>query len=340
MDNKYPKYPSTLNAKAGSANGSGSKLKSRIVKICIALVVLVIAALLLIQGVRKIWTALYVENKRLTLKNIDFDDTGYYSATTKDGHLSLATILSEAGIELNHTNLLKLNLEDVQAVLEKHPLLTQVKVAKILPDTLKIQAVTRKPIAMLVAKNAQGQIQQFPLAVRATPDDPLNPVQAVLLPDTLPLYNERQHTTVEWKYAVYPAPFNKKIVNETLPFLFDFNLTTGSPEVGLVEQDKYLATALNLVTLTDAINYNRLYSTQQITFMPPDTLRVHVIPARFCKKIAQFAQIDFACSTLDEKTLLKLDQFLNALEQDDNTQTIMYINATGNNFYSSKYPPK
>lgn len=326
-----------------SLSQHGSLQDKKRKRLCLRLVTAFICVALLVAiafSARLLWGLLVTDNPRLLLKNIQFKDTHFYSASVTDGHVSIATVLSEAGIEINKSHLLQIDLDQVQNLLKKHPLLGNIRIAKIMPDTLSIDAIEYTPEALLVVQDPRSGTHRFPITVQQNETTVAVPqLPVLLLPNKLELYQESTHSTIPWNYALYPEPFNKHILNNTLPCLFNFKHLGGELKPGSVIHDKLLTAAIKLIRLTGITSANKYFIIQQITCQDSEpVLRMLVSPQPTSRKIRPQAQFDFLADNISEQHIDDIFAFLAAIEANPESKNIMYLNATSG-IYACPTPP-
>ncbi len=311
----------------------------RLLAICAGAIAIAIALLILLASWA--WRALFVQNDRLLLKHIDFTDTPHYATAPRHGRISVATILSEAGIDVNRTNLLTIDLERLQQLFRtQHPLLGHIRISKVMPDTLRIEASEHSPAAMLVVHPSRNAAPlRFPIAVAEHTLDPTDargtPAPVILLPSTISLFDERTHASVPWNYALYPDSFERRTINTALPQLFGFNALGVDLVPGAVVRSRQLNAALKLIRLTGVTSSNAFFAIDQITLIPPATLRVLVSPFRQCRRLMPLCQLDFSADNLSEERVARVLTFIAAAEGDPASRPIRYLNATGDSLFAS-----
>lgn len=315
--------------------------KARRMRLALLLGALLLVALVLVAFlVTWLWRILYVENKSLTLRHIDFRQTAHYSTATKHGFISIATILSEMGINLNQTNLLTIDLEQTKKIFQdKHPLLGDICISKILPDTLKIEANEHLPLALLAIQIGNSPVpQRFPIApMRPSVTPPRTdyaPDPVIILPRTINLYNEKERASLPWSYALYPHSFQKSPIN-SIPSLFGFNITEPNIAPGSIIRNKQLNTALELIRLTSITSSNTFFSIDEITLVDQNILKLSITPTPSCRKLQPFCRIDLDIDNAGQHQVQKLLTFIKAVESEPGSKKVLYINATTKNLYAS-----
>ena len=334
MFKSFSKYTS-LKVNAGNSLETPAQKKRR--KICVAAVICFFAAVVLTLmafAMRFLWRKLYIENERLVFKHIRFTDTRHYSATPTDGHADLLHILEQGGIQAGKTNLLDIDLDTVQAILKQQSLLTNIKITKVLPDTLQIEAREHKPEATLVIRNPR----QLPIAVCSSDQNSQTPFSIIVLPQKIDLYSERDNSYKPWNYTRYPQPFDT--TKEDLPQLLNFNFVNTSITPGTVLNDKRLSAAIKIIRSVGITSTNRHFKLDRLEFIAPNTLRLRVIPQKQGSKIKEWAAIDMDCDRISDDLFTKLSLSIDQAESRPETTSIGYINATGKSFNISPEFPK
>ena len=312
------------------------KIRFTVIVVFLAAVVLTMAAF----AVRFIWHKLYITNDRLLFKHIRFEDTRHYSALPSNGHADLQNILAKEGIQTGKTNLLQIDLDTVQAILRQQPLLTNIKISKILPDTLQIEAREHLPEAILCFRTPQGNRRRLPIAVCPSDQNSQSPCPVVVLPQEINLFSERDNSYKSWNYTSHPRPFDSSVVDTVLPLLFDFNCVSTSVTPGTVITDKNLAAAVRIIHAVGITSTNRHFNIQHLQYIAPNTIRLTVTPMNTGSKIQSLATIDLDCNRLSDDIFKKLGQFLDMADSSSTTPSIRYLNATGESIFSSPNAPK
>ncbi|MBP5641332.1 MAG: FtsQ-type POTRA domain-containing protein [Victivallales bacterium] len=331
----------TLKVTAGEGMETPADIKRRKIRMAAIFIFLLAVVLTGIAFLlRIIWQKLYVTNDRLLFKYIRFTDTRHYSAFPSNGHADFLTILAQEGIQAGKTNLLQIDLDTVQDILKRQPLLTNIKVTKILPDTLQIDAVEHVPEAILCIKTPQGGRRRFPIAIYPQQKDIPAPTPVIVLPQELNLFCERDNTYKPWNYTHHPIPFDTRITNTTLPLLFEFNFLNPALTPGTVIADKHIASALKIIHHSGLTSLNHHFSIQNLQFVPPSTIRLTVMPLKAGGKIQTLASFDLDSNNITEELFIRLSKYLDIAESTPATTAIRYLNATGNTIYSSPNAPK
>ena len=340
MFNSSKSYTS-LKVNAGDSLDTPAQKKRRKIRVVAVIVFLSAVALTMAAfAIRFLWHKLYITNERLVFRQIIFKDTRHYSAIPTDGHADILNLLAQEGIQAGKTNLLQIDLNTVQAILKQQPLLTNIKITKILPDTLQIEAREHSPEAILCLRTQQGGRRRLPIALCPFDPNSKSPQPIIVLPQELKLYSERENAYKSWNYAVHPQPFNNKVSDSVLPLLFDFNFVNAAITPGTVITDKNLAAAIKIIHACGITSTNRHFNIQHRQYIAPNTLRLTVTPMNPRSKIQSLAAIDMDCNRISDDLFTKLYQFLDMAESNASTTSIRYLNATGNSFYSSPNPAK
>ena len=340
MFNSSKSYTS-LKVNAGDSLETPAQKKRR--KIRVVAVVVFLAAVILTMAAfaaRFVWHKLYITNERLVFRQIIFKDTRHYSAIPTDGHADILNLLAQEGIQAGKTNLLQIDLNTVQEILRQQPLLTNIKITKILPDTLQIDAREHFPEAILCIMTPQGGRRRLPIALCPSDPNSKSPQPVIVLPQEIKLYSERENSYKPWNYAIHPQPFNSKVSDSILPLLFDFNFVNASVTPGTIIIDKNLSAAIKIIHACGVTSSNRHFNILHLKFIAPNTLRLTVTPMKSSSKIQSLAAIDLDCNRISDDLFKKLFLFLDMAESNATTTAIRYLNATGNSFYSSPNPAK
>ena len=331
----------TLKVNAGDSLETPAQKKRRRIRVTAIIVFLSAVVLTMVAfAVRFIWHKLYITNDRLLFKHIRFADTRHYSALPLNGHADLQTILAKEGIQTGKTNLLQIDLDTVQTILKQQPLLTNIKISKILPDTLHIEAREHLPEAILCVRTPQGGKRRLPIAVCPSDSNAQSSYPIIVLPQEINLYSERDNSYKSWNYAFHPRPFDSSVTDTILPLLFDFNFVNASITPGTIITDKNLTAALKIIHSFGITSTNRHFSIQQLKYIAPNTIRLTVMPLNTGSKIQSLATIDLDCNRISDDLFKKLSQFLDHAESNAATPAIRYLNATGDSIYSSPNAPK
>ena len=102
-----------------------------------------------------------IENPDLFIKHINVTETTNYTGPANEldsasqskigKKISVYTILSEIGVEIDNNNIIELDIRKIRERLEEEAILKQIEVRKILPDTLDIRFAERIPQARIYA---------------------------------------------------------------------------------------------------------------------------------------------------------------------------------------------
>ena len=114
------------------------------------LIMLVALLAVVIYAMRICWRKFYIENPELNVQQIIVTETQNYSGPKVAGKISVYTILSELGVETNlNNNIIELDIRQIRERLEQEPILKNIEVRKIMPNTLSIKFEERVPQALV-----------------------------------------------------------------------------------------------------------------------------------------------------------------------------------------------
>ena len=114
------------------------------------LIIFAVLIAALAYSMRICWKKFYIENPELNVQEIIVTETQNYSGPKVDGKVSIYTILSELGVETDlNNNIIDLDIRQIRERLEQEPILKNVEVRKIMPQTLSISFEERTPQAVV-----------------------------------------------------------------------------------------------------------------------------------------------------------------------------------------------
>ena len=139
-------------SKTTTSKATGNKIKSRRLRLFLALTVstlAVAAAIALFWGTS---CFLFTHNRHLRLKNVKVFSIGWWNNRTTE-------VRKIINIPLG-TNLFKVDLKEVKTKLEEHPSIKSAQVARVLPDTLAVKITERIPRAYLFDSNSKWVVDE------------------------------------------------------------------------------------------------------------------------------------------------------------------------------------
>ena len=144
----------TKKTKASSQGTTDSRPVKRTVRNIVKITFLLLILAVVAYSANFCWRSLYLENPDLIIQNIKVTETENYAGPKVEGKISVDTILSEIGVEAGfNNNIIDLDIRKIRERLEEEPLLKNIEVRKIMPQTIAISFEERVPTAVIIGAN-------------------------------------------------------------------------------------------------------------------------------------------------------------------------------------------